>query len=377
MALARGLVQDPPILLMDEPFAALDEQTRLTMGDEVLRIWERTRKTIIFVTHGLSEAIHLSDQVLVLTSRPGKLVDRVAVDLPRPRSFEVMGGRRFEEAPRAHLAKDPGMSTASHALPSPRLVRMAIVLGVLLIWEILPRAGIVPSLFLPPMTTTLRMLVVEAPIYARHMLVTLQEVGVAMIFACGGGVLCGLAIGGAASARQIMLPMFSGLFAVPLVVLYPLFTAWFGIGSESKIIFASVYGFLPTLLGTAAGVQTVDRQFLVVARSLGATRMQKLWHVYLPATLPTVLAAFRLGGALAIVGVVVAEMLTSTAGIGFLISKYRTLLDSPRVYAAVLLVLVLAIAFDGLVQVLERRLGVAQQQSGRSLAKRSETPAVA
>lgn len=97
VALARGLVQDPPILLMDEPFAALDEQTRLTMGDEVLRIWERTRKTIIFVTHGLSEAIHLSDQVLVLTSRPGKLVDRVAVDLPRPRSFEVMGGRRFEE----------------------------------------------------------------------------------------------------------------------------------------------------------------------------------------------------------------------------------------------------------------------------------------
>lgn len=97
VALARGLVQDPPILLMDEPFAALDEQTRLTMGDEVLRIWERTRKTIIFVTHGLSEAIHLSDEVLVLTSRPGKLVDRVPVDLPRPRSFEVMGGRRFEE----------------------------------------------------------------------------------------------------------------------------------------------------------------------------------------------------------------------------------------------------------------------------------------
>ena len=80
------------------------------------------------------------------------------------------------------------MSTASYALPSPRLVRTAIVLGVLLIWEILPRAGIVPSLFLPPMTTTLQMLVIEAPIYARHMLVTLQEVGVAMIFACGGGV---------------------------------------------------------------------------------------------------------------------------------------------------------------------------------------------
>lgn len=97
VALARGLVQDPPILLMDEPFAALDEQTRLSMGDEVLRIWERTHKTILFVTHGLSEAIHLSDEVLVMTSRPGQLVDRVDVDLPRPRTFETLGGRRFEE----------------------------------------------------------------------------------------------------------------------------------------------------------------------------------------------------------------------------------------------------------------------------------------
>lgn len=97
VALARGLVQDPPILLMDEPFAALDEQTRLSMGDEVLRIWDRTGKTILFVTHGLSEAIHLSDEVIVMTSRPGQLVDRVEVDLPRPRTFETLGGRRFEE----------------------------------------------------------------------------------------------------------------------------------------------------------------------------------------------------------------------------------------------------------------------------------------
>jgi NitT/TauT family transport system ATP-binding protein len=97
VSLARGLVQDPPILLMDEPFAALDEQTRLMMGDEVIRIWERTHKTILFVTHGLSEAIHLSDEVLVMTSRPGRLVDRVRVDLPRPRGIEQMSGRRFEE----------------------------------------------------------------------------------------------------------------------------------------------------------------------------------------------------------------------------------------------------------------------------------------
>ena len=95
VSIARGLVQDPPILLMDEPFAALDEQTRITMGDELLRIWDKTRKTVIFVTHGLSEAIYLSDEVIVLSGRPGRILDRVEVDLPRPRTLEMMSEPRF------------------------------------------------------------------------------------------------------------------------------------------------------------------------------------------------------------------------------------------------------------------------------------------
>jgi len=97
VSIARGLVQDPPILLMDEPFAALDEQTRMVMGDELLRIWDRTRKTIVFVTHGLSEAIYLSDKVIVLSGRPGRILDIVSVDLPRPRNLQMMGQARFAE----------------------------------------------------------------------------------------------------------------------------------------------------------------------------------------------------------------------------------------------------------------------------------------
>jgi len=97
VSIARGLVQDPPILMMDEPFAALDEQTRIAMGDEVLRIWDKTHKTILFVTHSLGEAIYLADQVLVMSARPGRIIDRIDVDLPRPRKFEMMSTRRFME----------------------------------------------------------------------------------------------------------------------------------------------------------------------------------------------------------------------------------------------------------------------------------------
>lgn len=239
--------------------------------------------------------------------------------------------------------------------PSSRETRWLIVAALVVLWELLPRLGLIPQLFLPPLTTTALALWTAGPEYTRHLGVTLREVGAALVFACGGGIACGIALGSSPRFRRLLLPVVSSAYAIPLVVLYPLFTAWFGIGQPSKIVFASVYGFLPTLLGAAAGAQTIDRGLLVTAKSMGATRFQQIVHVLLPATMPTVLSSLRIGGALVIVGVVVAEMLMSTAGIGFLISRYRTMLDSPKVFAAILLVLALAIAFDLLVQTAERR----------------------
>ena len=89
VAIARALALDTPILLMDEPFGALDEQTRLLMGEWLLGIWARTRKTVVFVTHSLQEAILLSQRVVVMTARPGRIKASFAVELPAPRDLDA------------------------------------------------------------------------------------------------------------------------------------------------------------------------------------------------------------------------------------------------------------------------------------------------
>jgi NitT/TauT family transport system ATP-binding protein len=95
VAIARCLVQEPRVLLMDEPFAALDEQTRTRMGSELLQIWEKSGGTVGFVTHGLTEAIYLADTVFVMGTCPGRIIERITVPLPRPRTIDMIGSEAF------------------------------------------------------------------------------------------------------------------------------------------------------------------------------------------------------------------------------------------------------------------------------------------
>lgn len=95
VAIARALVLEPQILLMDEPFGALDEQTRIILGEELLKIRDTLNQTIIFVTHNINESVQLSDRVLVMTARPGKVKSVVDIDLPHPRDSSIIASDRF------------------------------------------------------------------------------------------------------------------------------------------------------------------------------------------------------------------------------------------------------------------------------------------
>ncbi len=95
VAIARALSTDPQVLLMDEPFAALDAQTRDILQSELLRIWEQIKTTVVFVTHAIDEAIYLADRVVVMTARPASVKEIVEIDLPRPRDLEIRNSEAF------------------------------------------------------------------------------------------------------------------------------------------------------------------------------------------------------------------------------------------------------------------------------------------
>lgn len=97
VTICQSLIYDPPVLLMDEPFGSLDALTKDQLNLELLRIWNETEKTILFITHDLEEAVFLSDRVIVLDARPGRVVDTIRVDLPRPRGADTRSSDQFHE----------------------------------------------------------------------------------------------------------------------------------------------------------------------------------------------------------------------------------------------------------------------------------------
>ncbi len=95
VGIARAMLTDPRLLLMDEPFAALDAMTRESMMDELLKVWSGTGKTVLFITHSIPEAVYLSDRVLVMGPRPGRVIEQITINLPRPRGVATMASSAF------------------------------------------------------------------------------------------------------------------------------------------------------------------------------------------------------------------------------------------------------------------------------------------
>ncbi len=169
------------------------------------------------------------------------------------------------------------------------------------------------------------------------------------------GVPLGILMGWYNRVNAVLEPFVSALYASPRIALLPLVVIWFGIGLGSKIAIIFLGAVFPILINMVTGVRTVDRDFVKVARSFGASDWQLFITVVFPSTVPMLLAGLRLGLGHALVGIVVGEMYAATAGVGFMISVAGSTFRTDQVMVGIILIAVLGVALTEALRMLERR----------------------
>jgi ABC-type nitrate/sulfonate/bicarbonate transport system permease component len=236
--------------------------------------------------------------------------------------------------------------------------RAGVLLGALVVWEAWARARD-PLLYIPPskvLPALWRLVRLESyPSLPAHLGLTAAEVLGAYALAVGFGIGLGFLLGLPRHVGEIYEPILAMLYAIPSVVWYPSLMLFFGLGPASKIAFGFLLGFFPVVLAVLAGIRSVDRHLLTVARALGAGPGACFVKVILPAVAATLLAGLRAGLALAVVGVLVGEILGARAGLGYLINYAYGFLRTADYAALALLAVALVMAIDGVAAGLEAR----------------------
>src|SRR5580692_8256619 len=256
----------------------------------------------------------------------------------------------------------PAEPAAAHqfaGLLRPRyLAGFLSVAGGLALWELISRFLVDNALFLAaPSQIALAIynLAVTGQLW-HHVGVSAAEFALGYVIASTIGIALGLAMASSATMKRIMQPWISGLYATPTIALAPLFILWLGIGIWSKVLVVITLVLFPVSINTEAGLRTTSERLIEMLRSFGASPQQIFFKVSLPSALPFILAGLKLGIGRGLIGVVVAELFGSRAGIGRLISAAADSFNMPDLFAGVVLLAAAGIAMTAGFGWIESRL---------------------
>jgi NitT/TauT family transport system permease protein len=240
----------------------------------------------------------------------------------------------------------------------PRLWAAVLLVVLLLAWEWSAQAFHFSALVLPAPSGVAaalwRALVTGYlwPHLAQTVLELLLGLTLGVVLGFAGGVL----LGESAALRRVLMPYVVTSQVVPKLALVPLFIVWFGFGTVPTVVITALICFFPLLENTLTGVAQVDAARLELFRMLGATRWQTLWRLKVPAGLPAILAGLRVAVVLALVGAVVGEFVGASKGLGALIIAAQGSMDTPLMFAALLVITLLGLLLYEITLLLERRL---------------------
>lgn len=236
--------------------------------------------------------------------------------------------------------------------------RIAVGLGALALWQIAVERGWLNHLFVAAPSDILGEIaeLARAGTLLMHVGETVEVAALGFMLGMVAGVLVGFVLGLTPRLADIFAPYVTVLNSAPRIALAPLFVLWFGIGSGSGVVLVFTLVVFIAITNTLAGAQSVDRHLVRVARLLGATRVELVWKIVLPWTVPWIVAAGRLSFAYALAGATVSEMFLGQRGLGYLIVAGSGVFNIPLIFAALGLVITIAWFLDIVALSLEKRL---------------------
>ena len=232
------------------------------------------------------------------------------------------------------------------------------VVGGLLLWELVSRLLIANALFLAApsqIVFAIYQLTLTGEL-GRHIAISSIEFAIGYVIAAVIGIGFGFGMASNARFKQALQPWISGFYATPTIALAPLFILWLGIGIWSKVLVVIFLVLFPVTINTEAGLRTTSERLIEMLKSFGASRSQIFFKVSLPSALPFILAGLKLGIGRGLIGVVVAELFGSRAGLGRLISQSADAFNMPELFAGVIVLAIAGIAMTAGFGWLEKRL---------------------
>jgi NitT/TauT family transport system permease protein len=239
-----------------------------------------------------------------------------------------------------------------------RLASLVLFLALVAGWEVLARGDQVSALVLPAPSVIWDSLWggLRSGYFWPHLMHTGTELLLGLALGCAAGLLGGILLGESAFLRRLLFPYVLVSQVVPKLALAPLFIVWFGFGMTSTVVITALICFFPLMENTLTGLRQVEPRKLELFRMLGATRLQTLLRLKIPSGLPVILAGFRVAVVLALVGAVVGEFIGGSKGLGALIIASQGMMDTPLMFAVLLLITVLGLLMYQLALGLERLL---------------------
>ena len=374
--LARVLANKPRMLVMDEPFAALDAQTRSVLQEELRRIWQDHKVTVLFITHDIEEALLLGTRIGVMTAGPAAGIKEI-IEIPKqfkrdrldPEFVKAYGQIQdlIADETNKSLAIQAGQievtdtelltKAAKYAQEKFKRERKrsnlqgmsiyaASILGFFVLWH-LASVWMGSVLFPSPlrfMVTFAKLLLDGTLIYESY--ISLKRILAGFIIGSVIAMPLGLLMGGSRIMRLILEPYIELLRFIPSIAMITVAVIFFGLGDGARIFLIAWVCVFTVTINTAAGVASIEQNKIRAAKSLGASTQQLFWLVTLPAAMPFILVGMRIAMANAFTTIVAAEIIGANSGLGTMLWQARLYMLVDNIYVVLITLGILGLSID-------------------------------